>query len=279
MLTGKFIHRIFPHLQTGSHSTINRLANRLVRRHTDVDFPHWKHINKYEGWNGIDGLWLQNRHETSRSTYNPVNDQGLGLQEVEQQFDGLVNAWTSEDQELKARQLAYISHVITDVCTPPHQHGRKVEAQNPRWYSFWLKDDWEEVVLEKNSNDSHFKFEMSLLYRLLWKPLRKGRLNRNMVMRFQRRRDRSRTLLQGYLRKLSLQIRNLNLFQEFVERGWTKRVDRSMRSIVMPNIVSTVATTWYLGAMEGEMKRLGLSQLSSSFPSARNYPLIGRKRR
>lgn len=279
MLTGKFIHRIFPRLQTGSHSTINRLANRLVRRHIDVDFPHWRHINKYEGWNGIDGLWLQNRHDTSRSTYNPVNDQGLGLQEVQQQFDGLVNAWTSEDQELKARQLAYISHVITDVCTPPHQHGKKAEDLQRRWYSFWLKDDWEESVLEKDTHDSHFKFEMSLLYRLIWKPLRKARLNRDMVARFQRRRERSRVLLQGYMKKLSLQIRNLNLFQEFVERGWTKRVDRSMRSIVMPNIVSTVATTWYLGAMEGEMKRLGLTQLPANFSRTRNYPLIGRKRR
>lgn len=275
MLTGRFIHRILPQLQTGSHYTVNRLANRLVSRHIDVDFPDWKHINNYEGWNGIDGLWIQNRHETSRSTYNPLNQEGQGLLEVERQFDGLITAWAENDTEGKARQLAYVSHVITDLCTPPHQHGRYVPAQNRRWYAFWMNDDWEESVLQKNSHDSHFKFEMSLLYKLLWKPLRKGRLHRRMVKRFFRNKERPRTLLQGYLRRLTLQIRNLNLFQEFMERGWTRRVDRSMRFIVLPNIVSTVATTWYLGAVEGEMKRLGLP----NFARTSYYPLIGRKRR
>lgn len=276
MLTGRFFHRMAPGLQTGTHYTINRLANELVQQRLSDFFPDWKAINDYEGLNGIDGLWLHNKHLPSRSVYNPITCKGKGLGEVELQFNRMIAACASSNSDAIARQAAYLSHVITDLCTPPHQHGRPTKRRMRRWYIYnKIDDDWQDDLADQALPDNHFKFEVTLFHRLIYAPLRVSRFNQRLVNRFYRTRHRKRNyLVRRYLKHLTKRIRSLNLYEEYIEFGWNRKVDRGMRYLVIPRIVSTVATIWYLAAKEGESRRLRIS----NFSIARHHPLISGKR-
>ncbi|MBI2416042.1 MAG: hypothetical protein HYV33_05290 [Candidatus Kerfeldbacteria bacterium] len=245
MLPGRLLHRLFPQLVTGTHCSVNYQAAQVVSNQASIEkFPHWSLINTYEGMNGVDGLWLNEKILSSFSTYNPDTNQGNGIAAIIEQFD-LLAAVPQRSLADVAKYSAYLSHIVTDIYTPPHQHGQLIEPRQRRWYGLWpIRDDWQE-----GHQWGHTKFEWMALLRLLTKSFRRGRLNKSLIRQWQRTSD-SRIVLQTFFQQQTKAVRRLNIYPEYLRLGWTKRIDISMRRVVIPRIVSTVATLWYLAALK-----------------------------
>lgn len=239
MIPGSFLHRLFPQLTTGTHCGINYRAVTLLKHNMPtLVLPSWQEINNFEGQQGIDGLWLHNEHMTSLSVYNPITNQGHGLEEMWRQFVRLQQDW-------RPQQLAYLSHIITDICTPSHQHGKAIAVRQRRWYGFWrINDDWDDNQWQ------HTWFEVSAVLRLMMRPLAPARLQQRFIREFKKTTDRA-TLMQEYMKTKSHRLRKLQIFSEYRRDGWTERVDNAMRKLVLPQMISLVATFWYLAAPDG----------------------------
>jgi hypothetical protein len=50
-------------------------------------------------------------------------------------------------------------------------------------------------------------------------------------------------------------IRHLNLYNEYVTAGWTKNIHQHMHTIVVPTMISLVATIWYLALTNSTVTR------------------------
>ncbi len=248
MYGGRLLHKLLPNRWPGTHCGVNALAFELLEVRAESKFPDINSINTYEGMNGIDGLWLQNKHLPSRSTYNPQTCQGYGLEELEYQYQQLVEVWerNPEKNDL-AKQMAYLSHIVADVCTPPHQHGRLIKVRKRRWLGFWQADsDW--IEDHDRHGWGHAFFELNAMWRASMKERVKSKLNGELIRRARNRKQRSNSIIKDHMMGVSRKIHKLKLHQEYMKSGWTHRVDRAMNKVVLPNIVSAVATYWYLAS-------------------------------
>lgn len=251
MVPGKLIHRLFPSIQVTTHCTVNRLA-RGVLFVTPVHkfLPSARDINYYEGMQGIDGLWMRDQHLPSRSVYNPLTQQGNGLIEVREQFQALLQVCKEDSPELP-KHLAYLSHIISDLCTPPHQYGQLIKPKRERWYWFYTTSDWTDQEPGQWFNQ-HILFEMNLMVRFLFKPFKQAKVYTQLVNEYMRYRHKRSEVLLKFMREQITTIHKLGIYQEYLRYGWTKHIEQTMRLVVLPNIVSLVATSWYLAAKEGK---------------------------
>ncbi|MFA5995732.1 MAG: hypothetical protein WCW27_02600 [Patescibacteria group bacterium] len=266
MYPGKVLQKLFPNLAIGTHCTINRLARTTLRlTRISKRIPHWKIINEYEGMNGMDGLWIMKEQQLpSHSAYNPVTKQGHGLTEMQEQYQQLVTAWKGEAVSEVPKRLAYLSHIIADVCTPPHQHGKLTPIRKQRWYGFFhTTDDWSDRDTESLLFDNHNLFELNLLIRLMFKPLAKATLYTNFIKEYLvLKNTRSETLKRFLLQEIKT-IHGLRVYQDYLRFGWNQRIEQAMRLVVLPKTISLVATYWYLAAREGKRSRRAYFPLAS----------------
>lgn len=252
MVPGKLIHRLFPNIQVTTHCTVNRLA-RGVLHITPMNkwLPQSRDINYYEGMDGVDGLWVKHQHLPSQSAYNPKTQEGNGLIKLYDHFQEAITIWETRDQQAIAKQLAYLSHTVTDLCTPPHQHGRLVKPHPERWYLFLNTiDDWTDRD-QPYWFDRHVLFEMNLMVRFLFKPFQQAKLYTQLINEYLRYRSKRSEVLLKFMREQITLIHKLGVYQEYLRYGWTKHIEQTMRLVVVPQTVSLVATFWYLAAREG----------------------------
>lgn len=249
MTTGKVLNRLFPNVITSSHWSINHLAyNVLQTTVLKKTLPTWQEINVYEGLNGVDGLWLRNQLLQSHSTYNPLTQQGNGIIELQHRFNDAMQAWQNSSPDLPKR-LAYLSHIITDLCTPPHQHGKITPVRTKRWYFFWtVQDDWlEDTRTDQQWIDQHTWFELNALFRLAFRLMVPEKIDDAIIQAYQTSQDKNKFFQDTFHNEI-LKIRELDLFSEYQQHGWTQHIATQMHTIVIPKAVSLVATLWYLVA-------------------------------
>ncbi|MDP3970328.1 MAG: hypothetical protein Q8P90_01375 [bacterium] len=264
MIPGNFLQLVFPNLESATHCSINRMAYLLLEKNfPNINLPHWKKINYFEGLRGVDGLWLRSKHITSRSTFNPNNSQGSGIKEVGFQYGQLVKALKNGKSEEIARRSAFVAHVITDVCTPPHQHGKKIPINFQRWFLWKAKNDWQDDA------SNHAMFEVSSAFRILFKNA-KLKLNKKVEFSNLRAgREKKIKLFQKKLINQVVRIEKLGLYHEYKKKGWTRNIEESMTKKLLPEVAVLVASAWYMAMAES--KQLARTNLSVT----RNKPLIG----
>lgn len=245
MLPGKFYYRLVPGLHLATHCSVNRLAYQLIRQQQpNCELPRPYGINYFEGFNGVDGLWLNNRHLPSRSTFNPITQQGRGLIEVSHQHAALVLALQQHRRRRVAKRLAYLAHIITDVCTPPHQHGRTTTVRTQRWYMFWhVNDDWMDEAEEKYVVHRHSLFEIETLLRVHTSAWSQLKIDQAFVANYKMHKQPSE-YVQEYVKSQVNKIRQLDVYTRYLLEGWTQATTDNMRDIILPTIISTVASVW-----------------------------------
>lgn len=257
MLPGKQLQKLFPHSPTASHCGINYAAYQLLYKQglLPENFPSVHLMNTYEGLNGIDGLWLRGQHLASRSTFNPETNDGKGIEEVALQLHNLRLAWFKGDLNEIAQYAAYISHIVTDISTPPHQHGKLVTVQPQRWYLWTILNDWEDDYEQK-----HTLFEMKMFFRVPKNTVHYLPIHRGWLHEFDAlNNDQQLEELQNFLKNHVNTIHEWQLFTSFLEQGWNKNIQATIHEQMLPLIHQAVATMWLLG---------------TSFAPTTNNPLI-----
>lgn len=244
MIPGKLLNNLLPRVILGTHCSVNRLAYRALRQMAPQwSLPRLHTINHFEGLQGVDGLWLHNRSLPSRSTYNPVTKAGNGLKELQYQFEALRHAIGLRRRRRIARRMAFLAHIVTDLCTPPHQHGRLVALRHKRWYLFWkIHDDWYERHVERYIVNHHLMFECHALFA----PYRQTRLP--VVIQSDWETVSPNQLTDAVLRYMDQSIntiRSLNLYHEYIQLGWTPAIQQQFSQQVFTQMTNAVATLWY----------------------------------
>lgn len=245
MVPAKWLYNLFPRVILGSHCSVNRLAYGALNRLNPKFFlPRIHTINHFEGLNGVDGLWLHNRLLPSRSTYNPITGEGNGLKELDYQFTALCRAIQLRRRRRIARRMAFVSHITTDICTPPHQHGKVVPLRQQRWYWWWdIRDDWQERYGERYFVDHHTMFEMRALASVFREKIAEIKIDpawQGQPL------DQVKMQLLDYVKETVREIRSYNLYPDYAREGWTPAIHRQFVDVVFPRIATTVATVWYL---------------------------------
>ncbi len=270
MVPGRLLHYLFPDRQFTTHCAVNRMARSVLRISPLHHYlPSIKTINYYEGMEGVDGLWIKHKHLPSQSAYNPETNQGNGLIKLQDHFQEAVAVWPSRNLDEIGKRLAYLSHTITDLCTPPHQHGQYVPLYHNRWY--FLVDTINDWTDREPSQwlDRHALFEVNLMVRSLFKPFaNQAKLYTQLINEYLCYRTKRSEILLRFMREQIVMIRRLNVYQEYLRYGWTQKIEKTMRLVVVPTTVSLVATFWYLAAKEGRRLR------KTHFTVTSNHPLI-----
>lgn len=255
MVPAKWFFNLFPRVMLGSHCSVNRLAHQALHAFApQFRLPRIYTINQFEGLNGVDGLWLHNRLLPSRSTYNPVTGEGNGLKEFAFQFEALRRAIQLRRRHRIARRMAYVAHIATDICTPPHQHGKLIPLRHKRWYWWWnIRDDWHERYGERYFVDHHMFFEFHALL-AVWRQ----KLPRIVIAPEWQGQSLDQEVIEqavSYIKENVRLIRSFDLYPQYVREGWTPAIRQQFVEVVFPRIATAVATIWYLafaGASQSE---------------------------
>lgn len=256
----------------GAHQKIDRIARRhlgeLLTR--PEHFPSTRSILQFEGKNGPDGIKVKSPAKDEPWHFlNPLSHEIEDYktksfqQLLEMHFRGLVKELKKNNHERSAFEAAWLSHAIVDGLTPAHHYP------------------FEEKIAELRggaSNDSRTTYKKKLIFggsnkRETAKNMFKAYGPRGLYMahvlfeagfsiivrplRFPDARPTQREIKRirqlgptEYFMRRAREVAVMELFEQYLEKGWTSKLARQIRQQLAPLIVRTVTIIWYEAARE-----------------------------
>lgn len=256
----------------GVHQRIDRLARRELaglqpkRRF----FPSEHNILHFEGLNGPDGIKRKSPGQDEPWHYvdpNDPNDNSLREMITDHMYN-LTAALASDNKERAAFEAAWLAHAITDGLTPAHHYpleekleelrdGEGLETRDTtrkkllmpgKTRRHQLRNNWE-FWGAKGVMTTHFTFELGIATTIATGRLQNCAPNGNDLIRVKN---------EGYLPLFDEalhRIASLGLYEEFYRVGWTRRLARDTRQLLVPEIVRSVTLAWYVCALAAEAKK------------------------
>lgn len=250
----------------GVHQKIDRLARasltRSLPRHEH--FPRINQILHFEGLNGPDGVKRKSPGKDEPWHYLDPKD-GLDHQLTEMVTDHLVNltaALRDKNDARAAFEAAWLAHAITDGLTPAHHYpleekleqlraGQGLETRSTTKEKLvlpgktrreQLRNNWE-YWGTKGVMTTHLAFELGVATTIAGARIKNADPSGNDLVRV---RD------EGFLKLFEEAIQRVNalgMYEEFHRSGWTRRLARDTKVILIPEIAKTVALAWYVCAV------------------------------
>ena len=250
----------------GVHQRIDRLANRNIRHLLPADnsFPSIKQILHFEGNNGPDGIKRKSPSVDEPWHYidpNNPNDTGL-LDLINDHQQNLANALVAGDQTRAAFEAAWLAHAIVDGLTPAHHYPLSDTIEK-----LWGKPKEQRLtVLQKNiihgstARDSLGKnwhywgakgiFATHILFELgVASSIATHRFSKAMPSTSQLEMLEKNGFADLFVQAVHT-IHDLDMYHEFWSHGWTTRLARNTRKILIPHITTMVTLAWYESAMK-----------------------------
>lgn len=245
------------------HQRLNKVAYRVLQTHIgDDSFPTARDINQFEGKEGPDGLKVKSsgEHEPEHF-YDPEQEEGSALlSDLQNHYDQLVATLRRGDTIRSAFEASWLAHTLTDGLTPAHHppfkdqiEGLKTNGRhvvNPRdkllvrgdTATQTLAQTWQHVGL-KGALLNHLHFEMGAGALILG-------------AKYDRKLDQTVATMAkqvGVLDFFKHQARlvyTLDLYNRFLDKGWTIKLARDTKQKLAPIIIQTIAATWLLAYEE-----------------------------
>jgi len=260
----------------GAHQKFNRASfaalrdlivnqpDRITNQKVFSIFPEIKTINKYEGYNGPDGIKVKSpAQDEPWHYYNPLDDDDKEIFPlIMQHYHNLREALSKNDNEKAAFEASWLSHTITDGLTPAHHYpyeaeitkelGRSSEDRTSKSQKLVARGDSVIDTIKRNYRihggkgilTSHLHFEAGITATLILHRIRSGKPS-DIELEF----AREQGIIEVFKRTAE-EISRLNLYNKFHEKGWTRRMARTVREDLSPSIVRTVTTAWFLALEE-----------------------------
>lgn len=256
----------------GVHQRIDRLARRSLNELTMKPsvFPNIRSILHFEGLNGPDGIKRKSPGRDEPWHYvdpNDPNDNDLRIM-IEDHLENLSDALLEGNDKRSAFEAAWLAHAITDGLTPPHHYPLEAKLEEVRNNEGletrdtivkkvflpghgkidMLRNNWE-FWGAKGVMTTHFGFELGVATSITsWRP-------KDTVPSVS---DITRVKENGFISvfddALKLVVK-LDLYNEFVSDGWTRRLANDTREKLMPEIIRLVSLAWYEAILRAERKR------------------------
>lgn len=246
----------------GVHQRIDRLARRaLAERHPRItSFPSILEILHFEGLNGPDGIKRKSPsidepwHHIDPS--NPNDRQLLGL--INDHIENLSQALKQHNRERASFEAAWLAHAVVDGLTPAHHDNLDGKIEE-----LWGKAHHERssvrdktIIKGKNRADTlrknweywgsggiftaHIGFEWGVATTsstMRFSP--SVGPNGNQYVRLEQEGFEALFLESMY------KIASLNMYAEYIKKGWTRQLAMQTRNVLMPEIVSLVTLAWH----------------------------------
>jgi len=253
----------------GAHQQIDRIA----RRHTGEllgsksFFPGIGTILKFEGKDGPDGIKRKSPgHNEPWHFFNPLDDNNKEYARLlAVHYDGLVKQLRLQDKERAAFEAAWLAHTIIDGLTPAHhfpfeQKISELRGGKPNGTRITYSDKliFKGDTLGKTFSNmlkawgpkgiftAHFMFEFGFSF--IIKPLR-----------FPDARPKPSDLrgvesigYTEYFMQIARQIAMMDLYEQYIAKGWTSKLTRQIRQELAPLMVKAVTVIWYQAVQEAE---------------------------
>lgn len=257
----------------GVHQRIDRLARRelstlLPKRSY---FPTEHDILHFEGLNGPDGIKRKSPGKDEPWHYidpSDHNDNDLRHM-IRDHIHNLTVALAEGNEKRAAFEAAWMAHAITDGLTPAHHYpleekleelrdGKGLETRtSPRdkillpgkTRRHQLRNNWE-FWGAKGVMTTHVAFELGIATTLAaGGRLQETSPSSNDIVRVKN--DGVEPLFDEALHRIA----GLNLYEEFSRSGWTRRLARDTKQLLIPEIVRVVTLAWFEAAIAAEKKK------------------------
>lgn len=256
----------------GVHQRIDRLARRelaatLSKRQF---FPSEHDILHFEGLNGPDGIKRKSPGQDEPWHYiDPTDhsDDAIKIM-IRDHIYNLTAALAEGNDKRAAFEAAWMAHAITDGLTPAHHYpleekleelrdGEGLETRDTarkkillpgKTRRHQLRNNWE-FWGAKGVMTTHVAFELGIATTLS----AAGRLADTTPSG----NDFIRAKNEGFdvLFEEALQrIAALGLYEEFSKAGWTRRLARDTKQLLVPEIIRAVTLAWYICTVEADKK-------------------------
>lgn len=244
----------------GVHQKIDRISRRTLKTFLKKDdyFPDIKSILHFEGNNGPDAIKRKSPSKDEPWHYvNPNDPSDVGIyQIVKSHRINLIDSLKSRDGVKSSFEAAWLAHAIVDGLTPAHHFAldKKIEELWGRPHTERLSIKEKNLIKGINLKDSfsknwqywgfggvftaHIAFEMGVASTIA--PIRYKKLNIQPKLL-------ERLEIEGFevlLAESVHHIMSLGMYESFVEGGWTQKLARQTRKILVPEIVTMVTLAW-----------------------------------
>ena len=256
----------------GVHQKIDRVARRALAKKLPKKtiFPLEKKILHFEGLNGPDGIKRKSPGRDEPWHYiDPLDESDLSLKKmIEDHVHNLTTALVEDNAERAAFESAWMAHAITDGLTPAHHYpleeklekmrdGKGLETRTSAKEKLvlpgktrreQLRNNWQ-VWGAKGIMTTHLAFELGVATTIAGQRIAKANpsedeyeaiLKKGVIAVFEETLER---------------ISHLELYDEFSKAGWTRRLARDTRDILVPEIAKLVCLSWYYCDTKASEKR------------------------
>lgn len=230
---------------SGTHQKFDRAAFRLVKsRIVSEHFPSQTEILHFEGYGGPDGLKVKGPYAADH-LWDPVNEIGFLPVWIESHYKNLVAALRREDMVEASFHAGWLAHYLTDSLTPAHHINHSLIKSEYK-DSSKTKQRWV-IWGRKGLMSSHVAFETGISSSIIATPLR-PKFDQSLY-------ESITSLGIGTVVKAeSLKIAKLNLYDQFLKKGWTSLLARSIKATVVPRIPQLIAAAWLAAYSEAGFK-------------------------
>jgi len=250
---------------SGQYVGVHQRIDKIARRHldgllaTEESFPDSQKILHFEGDNGPDGIKRKSPSVDEPWHFiDPKNPTDIAVMSmIEDHQVNLAVALKSGNEERSAFEAAWMAHAIVDGLTPAHHYplGEKIEElfgiPHHERSSFKQKN----VIKGQNRRDSlsrnwqywgkrgvfmnHAMFELGVMTAILGSRFKKITISQN---------DFSNLAADGYPKTFAAimhQIVELDMYEKYVQSGWSAALAKTVREQLVPLIVRAVVLGWY----------------------------------
>lgn len=250
----------------GVHQKIDRIARRNLSRMpgAPAKFPAIHEILHFEGNNGPDGIKRKSPSIDEPWHYiDPTKPEDVQLRQmIADHHHNLIYALKNANRERAAFEAAWIAHAITDGLTPAHHYPLSDKIEE-----LWGKPKEERLsIVEKNlirgtsgretvSKNwqywgakgvftTHVLFELGIATSIKTTRFPSTIPDDSWISHAE-----EVGLMQVFDETVS-RIHDMDMYKEFWQNGWTARLARESRQVLMPEIIRMVTFAWHSACKE-----------------------------
>ena len=208
-----------------------------------VGFIKLKDIYKYDGGYGPDRLWCQGERSTSEAYFNPENGEGGALKQVAEHYRRTVVRATRN--LAWGKDFTWMSHFVVDALSPAHHFGKKRKTRKK--YRDWEDPYFNYITQMKSFKNKHTFFEGLTNF---WQVFSKRE-----KVQFEKLEQVNGDNIEIFMLNMIYKVREMKLYEEYVEKGWSRSLWRRIKTKLIPQIVYALAVVWWSLFEEVEAKR------------------------
>ncbi len=252
----------------GTHQKLDKSARLLLGQNLPVarTFPIAKEILRFEGMQGPDGLKRKSPGVDEPEHFIiPKKDDGVLFGYISDHHWNLVQALKRGDRVRASFEAAWMAHAITDGLTPAHHYPFREkrdelvgDADYAKIFGVELKgvskgDNFAETMRKNwlylgagGLMTKHVAFEYGVAYIIT--PVRLKSLQpKDFTHEDAEKADYKKAFYDALER-----VAALNMYERFLEKGWTTDLAIDTREVLIPEIVRAITLGWASAANQAK---------------------------